>query len=143
MSLAGASATPITAAYATQQRTAIEGVDYLGRTGTVTFAPGATTATIAVPVLADAATEINETFVVTLSALTGAVSTRSQAIGTIANDNVAVNLTAEFRARGRDGSASSTPRNRRRPRPWLDGGREFLQGREDGQRVDGIFCGGQ
>ena len=62
----------------------------LVRTGTVTFAAGATTAEIRLPVLGDTVFEANETFSVTLTdPQGGATLTRAVATGTITNDDAA------------------------------------------------------
>jgi len=54
--------------WATADGTATEaGNDYTGKSGTVHFAPGETSATVLVPVLGDVANEVDETFTVTLS----------------------------------------------------------------------------
>jgi hypothetical protein len=60
-------------AYATSNGTAIAGSDYTATAGTVTFAPGQITQTLAIPILNDPTVESNETFSVTLSNPTGAV----------------------------------------------------------------------
>jgi hypothetical protein len=58
--------------------------------GTVSFAPGATGATITVPVLADTVSEVDETFTLTLSnPSAGAAIGTASATGTIVNDDPA------------------------------------------------------
>jgi hypothetical protein len=107
VSLAGSSASAVSASYTTHQRTAIEGVDYVGVTGTISFTPGATTATILVPIVGDLATEIDETFSVDLSGALGAVLTDAQAVGTIANDDPTSPVTAEVVTWGRRAGVST------------------------------------
>ncbi len=52
------------------------GVDYGAVSGTVTLQPGATTGTIAVPVIGDPTYEADESFVVTLSSPVNATTGR-------------------------------------------------------------------
>src|SRR6185295_18642574 len=98
VTLSGPAANPVSVGYATRQRTAIEGVDYIGRSGTLTFAAGAGgTATIVVTARGDTTTEIDETFFVELSgAQGGALITDGQAVGTITNDDPTDVRTAEL-----------------------------------------------
>jgi hypothetical protein len=83
VSLTAPAAYPITVAYATADGTALAGLDYLPRSGTLTFAPGQTVATVLVPVLADDVDEPDETFALDLSAPTSAVLGNAHAVGTI------------------------------------------------------------
>ncbi|MEI7687531.1 MAG: cellulase family glycosylhydrolase, partial [Planctomycetota bacterium] len=84
VTLSAASASPVTVAYTSANLTATAGSDYTATTGTITFAPGETSKTISVAVLADAIVEANETFRLTLSAPTNAtLAAASQATGTI------------------------------------------------------------
>ena len=86
-----ASAVPVTVGFATRDDTATAGADYAQRTGTVTFAPGETQRTIAVPVLPDTTVEANEEFVVALVEQEGAaVLERAMARGTIGDNDVAL-----------------------------------------------------
>ncbi len=63
-------------------------LDYLALTQTVTFAPGVTTATVAVMVTGDAVNEVDETVRLVLSAPTnGARLLNQEASGTITNDD--------------------------------------------------------
>jgi hypothetical protein len=74
--------------FATSGGTATAGTDYVPTSGTVTFTSGGPlTQTITVTVNGDTAVEPNETFFVNLSGATGATLLRSQAVGTIANDD--------------------------------------------------------
>jgi uncharacterized repeat protein (TIGR01451 family) len=73
--------------FATSNQTAISGTDYLSTSGTLTFAPGVTNRTIAVPVIGGLLNEPTKTFVVNLSNPTNAVLGRAQGVGTILNDN--------------------------------------------------------
>ena len=86
-----ASAAPVTVGFATRDDTATAGADYAQRAGTVTFAPGETQRTIAVPVLPDTTVEANEEFVVALVEQEGAaVLERGMARGTIGDNDVAL-----------------------------------------------------
>ena len=61
----------VTVDYATSDGTALAGKDYEATTGTLTFAPGQTTQSVSVQVLADRKTEANETLTLTLSNVGG------------------------------------------------------------------------
>jgi hypothetical protein len=62
--------------------------DYVGKTGTLTFAPGETTKTITIEVKGDNRKEANETFYLDLFGLNGnALFTKNRGIGTILNDD--------------------------------------------------------
>ncbi|MEY2516686.1 MAG: hypothetical protein QOJ89_4044, partial [bacterium] len=90
LTLSAAAAGGETVAWATSNGTATAGSDYTAASGTVTFAAGATSATINVTVLGDATVEPNETFTVTLSNPTGGLTLgTSSATVTITNDDAA------------------------------------------------------
>jgi chitinase len=78
----------VTANYTTSPGTAISGVDYTAKTGTVTIPAGQVEATVTIAVRADAAKEADETFMVTLSAPTNAILVRATGTGTILNDDL-------------------------------------------------------
>ena len=67
MELAQAAKAPVTVDYETADGTATAGEDYTAKRGTVTFAPGHTRKTVAVPVLRDEEAEDAETVVLRLS----------------------------------------------------------------------------
>ena len=105
MELARASREPVTVDYATADGTATAGEDYTAKRGTVTFAPGRTRKTVAVPVLRDGEAEDAETVVLRLSNARSAGSqapvevTVAQAEGTIedvAPEAPSGGLTARF-----------------------------------------------
>lgn len=74
--------------YATADGTASAGSDYVATSGTVSFAAGQTTATIAVTVNGDTAPETNETILLNLSnATAGAQISDAQGVGVIQNDD--------------------------------------------------------
>ena len=76
----------VTVNYATANGTATA-ADYTAGSGTLTFAPLATTRTISVIITGDTAVESNETFVVNLSGATNAAIGDAQGVGTISNDD--------------------------------------------------------
>jgi hypothetical protein len=93
LSEAPGSGETVTVDYATSDGTATAGTDYVAATGTLTFAEGETTKTIAVTVNGDTTFETDETFNVTLSNVTGTIGGVAAAIGdatgvgTITNDD--------------------------------------------------------
>ena len=89
VSLSNAATSPVTVRYATSDGTATAGSDYVGASGTVTFAAGESSRTITVAVIGDTATEANETFAMTLSNPSGATLATASALGTIVNDDTA------------------------------------------------------
>ena len=82
----------VTVNYATSDGTATAPSDYTATSGTLTFSPGITTQTVTVPVIGDTSLESDETFTVTLSSPNGAALGTAQGIGTILNDDTAINL---------------------------------------------------
>src|SRR5262249_40282268 len=97
VSLSSPSSSTITVTYQTQDGTATAGSDYTTATGTLTFAPGQTSKTVAVQVLGDTVFEPNETFKVVLTGTTGgALLGTDTGTGTIVNDDaapLAINIT--------------------------------------------------
>src|SRR5207247_2536833 len=78
----------VTVDYATANGTATAGSDYVAASGTLTFAAGVATQTLAVVVNGDTLIEPNETFVVTLTnASRNAAIGDDQGVGTITNDD--------------------------------------------------------
>jgi hypothetical protein len=73
--------------YATGGGTATDGVDYAGNTGTLSFAPGATSQPVTVLVNGDKVFEPNETVNVVLSAPTEGTIADATGVGTIMNDD--------------------------------------------------------
>ncbi len=89
VTLSNASNLPVTVAYATVDGTARgtpAGSDYVAQNGTLTFAPGQTTATITVTILDDAVYEGPENFSVVLSSPTNAVILDGSGSTTIKDD---------------------------------------------------------
>ena len=87
VTLSRVAAGSVTVAYATTDGSAQAGQDYTATSGTLTFTPGVTTHTIAVPVLDDAHADTEETFTLTLSAPSGAWLEDGEATGTIRNSD--------------------------------------------------------
>ena len=85
VSLGRAASETVTVAYATADGSATAGADYTATNGTLTFTPGETEKTVAVPVLDDAHDEGEETLTFRLSAASGAVLADGEATGTIEN----------------------------------------------------------
>ncbi len=77
----------VTVAYATSDGTATAGSDYAATSATLTFEPGDTRKTVAVPVLDDSEEEGTETFTVTLSSASNATMSDPRATGTIRDDD--------------------------------------------------------
>jgi Calx-beta domain len=73
--------------YATAGGTATAGVDYTGNSGTLSFAPGATSQTVTVLVNGDKVFEANETVDLVLSAPTEGTIADGIGVGTITNDD--------------------------------------------------------
>jgi len=90
--LSGASSRTVTVDYASANGTAIASADYIAVSGSLTFAPGATSKTIIVPVSGDTVDEEDETFAVTLANATNAVIADAAATGTIVDDDLPPSL---------------------------------------------------
>ncbi|GJF09185.1 hypothetical protein NGTWS1803_13980 [Mycolicibacterium cyprinidarum] len=106
--LSKASTKTVTVNYATSNGTATAGSDYVAGSGTISFAAGQTSKTVYVGVIGDTKLEPDETFVVTLSAPSGATISRATATGTIRNDDVApptVSIADASRSEGGSGTA--------------------------------------
>ncbi|MBX9748047.1 MAG: cellulase family glycosylhydrolase [Roseococcus sp.] len=87
VTLSQAAAGPVTVAYTTRDGTALAGSDYDALSGSLSFAAGETSKTIAVTLRGDAVDEIDESFELALSGLTGASFAQAMARGTILNDD--------------------------------------------------------
>lgn len=103
VTLSAAYDVPVTVNYETSDLTGDEiyyygltsataGVDYTFKSGTVTFAPGQTSATITVLVNGDRVGESDESFAVYLTATTAGLINNSEAYGTIVNDDSLVSI---------------------------------------------------
>ncbi|RWP90297.1 MAG: autotransporter domain-containing protein [Mesorhizobium sp.] len=98
VTLSSASANSISVQVGTADGTATAGSDYVAQSVGLTFLPGATTATINVPVNGDTISEPDETFTLNLSNPVNVTIADGQGLGTILNDDAALptapNLTA-------------------------------------------------
>jgi Tol biopolymer transport system component len=105
VTLAGATALPVTVQYSTTDGTAQAGSDYAPLNDTLTFAPGETKKAITVLVNGDATFELNEAFTVNLSNAVGATIARGKGTGrgTVQNDDAMPTVTIG------DGSLVETP----------------------------------
>lgn len=108
VSLSNASSEVITVDYSTAPGTATAGADYQSTSGTLTFEPGATTATLNVSIVGDALFEEDETFFVNLTNADNATIGLDQAIGTILNDDAIPAITIAD-ASATEGDNGTTP----------------------------------
>jgi hypothetical protein len=89
VTLSTAATATTTVRYSTADGTATTGnADYTAKSGTVTFARGASQATVSVAIKGDAAVEADETLRITLSSPNRCTLGRATATGTIVNDDV-------------------------------------------------------
>ena len=86
VTLSAASGRTVTVSYGTVNGTAT-GADYTTTTGTLTFAPGETSKTVAVPVKGDTVDEADESFTLTLTNPTNATVADGSGSGTITDDD--------------------------------------------------------
>jgi Calx-beta domain-containing protein len=87
VTVAPASAVPVTVAYQTVDGTALAGSDYVAQSGVLTIAPGQAAQAIVVPVVADGVSEPTETFSLQLSTATGATIVDGTAVAVITDDD--------------------------------------------------------
>jgi hypothetical protein len=87
LSLSAPSGQNVSVAYATADGTATSGTDYVARSGTAVFPPGATTVPLAVTVNGDHVFEPDETFFLNLSTPVNTTISDTQGVGTISNDD--------------------------------------------------------
>ncbi len=87
MTLSASSTQTVTVTATTANGTATSPADFTGGSGTVTFAPGVTSATVQVPVVTDGTVEPNETFTVVLSDPTNATIADGTGVVTLVNDD--------------------------------------------------------
>ncbi|MGI9211744.1 MAG: Ig-like domain-containing protein, partial [Methylococcaceae bacterium] len=78
----------ITVLYHTENGTANDKTDYIGSTGSISFAKGKDQKTLSINVLGDKLFEANETFILRLSDANGAELERTKITATITNDDV-------------------------------------------------------
>ncbi len=100
---------PVTVNFATANGTAAAGSDFTAVSGVLTFAPGDTTKSITLPVIADGAIEANETFTMVLSSPTQASVGDGQGVCTITNDDVPSFMISDVTVvEGNAGTANAT-----------------------------------
>ena len=87
VTLSGSTARTVTVDYATADGSATAGADYGSVSGTLTFAPGESSATVSVDIVDDEMYEPDETFVARLSSPINAVIAAGEATGTILDDD--------------------------------------------------------
>lgn len=95
VALTAPSGRPVTIAYSTADGTATAGLDYVPTSGTLTFAPGQTVLTVAVPILGDTLDEESETFFLNLSDPANAVIADAQGLARIDDDDSAPTLSID------------------------------------------------
>jgi glucose/arabinose dehydrogenase/PKD repeat protein len=86
--LSAVSGRAVTGNFGTANGTASGGSDYTATSGPFSIPAGSTTFAVQVPILGDVTQEPDETFVLTLSTVSGAIVADAQASGTIRNDDV-------------------------------------------------------
>jgi probable HAF family extracellular repeat protein len=101
--LSAASGEAVTVSFATSDGTASAGSDYAAHSGSITLAPGATTATVTVAVNGDRVGEPNEAFHVGLSAAAGALIADGQGVGTIVDDEPRLSISDATQVEGTAG----------------------------------------
>ena len=87
VSLTAPPVSPVSVQYKTVSLGATAGRDYTPVSGLLTFAPGQASRTITVPVAGDRLEEMDEFFEVVLSSPIGLILNRTEALGTIVNDD--------------------------------------------------------
>ena len=93
LTLSAPSSQTVTVEYATASDTASSGVDFVAASGTITFAPNATSQSISVSILGDSVDEPNERFLVDLSNAANATIATAQTAGSIVDDDAAPQVT--------------------------------------------------
>ena len=96
VTLSEAASGTVTVDYATADGTATVGDDYTATSGSLTFEPGDTEKTIAVPIADDTVEDGRETVTLTLSNPVGATIDDGEATGAILNSGAPPELTASF-----------------------------------------------
>lgn len=104
VTLSAASNESVTVNYAAANGTATAGSDYTATSGTLTFAPGETNKSIAIPVKGDRIGEPSETFLVNLSSPTNATLADGQGVGTIVDDEPQVSISDVSMLEGKKGT---------------------------------------
>ena len=108
VSLSAPSEKAISVPYATADGSAVAPGDYRAVSGTLTFAPGQSTARVDVPVAGDTVDEDDQTFLVRLGTPVGATVNRGEATGTIVDDDAPPAVSVDD-ASLNEGDAGSAP----------------------------------
>jgi Ca2+-binding RTX toxin-like protein len=108
VSIVGTATGPVTVNYATSNGTAVAGTDYVATTGSLSFAVGETTKTVAVTLNGDTANEADETINLTLSNAVGLAIGDGTAVGTILNDDLVVSIANASVSEGNSGTKNIT-----------------------------------
>ncbi|MCA0352712.1 MAG: CSLREA domain-containing protein [Chloroflexi bacterium] len=110
VTLSNASYLPISVEFITTDGTANESSDYTTITGTLNFAPGETSKTIAIAVVGDLIDEPDETINVALSNAVNTTISNDEAVATILDDDATpvINVTNGEAAEGNSGSVTVT-----------------------------------
>ncbi|MCW3000684.1 MAG: retention module-containing protein [Solirubrobacterales bacterium] len=113
VTLSEPAADTVTVGYATQNGTAVVGLDYTARTGTLTFAAGDTSKQVAVPVLGDTLDEDEETFTLVLSG-SGLQFDHGVGTATITDDDAAptINVASGVMQSGLEGTFAGRGQDR-------------------------------
>ncbi len=101
----------VTVNFASANGTATAGSDYVANSGSLTFGPGQSNATVTFVVNGDATFEADETFFVNLSGAVGGSISDSQGVGTILNDDNApptISITDVTVTEGNSGTSTAT-----------------------------------
>ena len=98
VTLSQASNQTVSLNYATTNGTATAGLDYTATNGTLTFAPGATSQVINIPILNDSLNEADETFTLTLSSPTNASLGAVTTVTTTITDTLTASVTTTLPA---------------------------------------------
>jgi hypothetical protein len=88
LTLSPAGSSSVTVSYETLDGTATSGLDFLPRSGSLRFVPGATNISMSVPVLGDVQHDLDESFFLLLSGAEGAMLSVNEATARILNDDV-------------------------------------------------------
>jgi hypothetical protein len=107
VTLSVASTQTVTVHWATSDGTAASPADYTAASGNLSFSPGQTSKSVAVPVVGDTTDEPNETFSVDLSSAANAAIADGHGIGTILDDDAAPGLSVSD-ASVTEGNAGTT-----------------------------------
>jgi uncharacterized delta-60 repeat protein len=106
VTLSAASADEVTVQFLTADGSAQSGSDFQSTGGTLTFAPGETSQSIAVPILGDRIGESDETFFVNLSNAVNAGYANYQGTGTIVDDEPRIAINDVSMTEGNSGTKS-------------------------------------